>query len=114
MLTRLEPLDWFDEGQHDGNFLWCPPPAAANVVVYQLREARHKRPHCLHPHCCVATINDRKLVGGNDEEIKYTRTDNSCQIKRLGDLAAQTLTHAHLVSLVHTPSLESQDSRALR
>jgi hypothetical protein len=25
-----------------------PPPAAANVVVEQLGEARHKRPHCLH------------------------------------------------------------------
>jgi hypothetical protein len=47
-LLALEPLGWFDEGQQDGNFLWCPPPAAANVVVEQLREARHKRPQCTH------------------------------------------------------------------
>jgi hypothetical protein len=28
--------------------LWLPPPAAADVVVEQLGEARHKRPCCLH------------------------------------------------------------------
>lgn len=35
-LTRLEPSGWYDEGQRDGNFLWYPPPTAANVVIEQL------------------------------------------------------------------------------
>jgi hypothetical protein len=47
-LTTLRPEGWFEEGQQDGNFLWVPPPAAADVVVEQLGEARHKRPNCLH------------------------------------------------------------------
>ena len=47
-LTTLRPEGWFEEGQQDGNFLWVPPPAAADVVVEQLGEARHKRPACLH------------------------------------------------------------------
>jgi hypothetical protein len=47
-LTTLRPEGWFEEGQQDGNFLWVPPPAAADVVVEQLGEARHKRPHCMH------------------------------------------------------------------
>jgi hypothetical protein len=47
-LTTLRPEGWFEEGQLEGNFLWVPPPAAADVVVEQLGEARHKRPQCLH------------------------------------------------------------------
>ena len=47
-LTTLRPEGWFEEGQLEGNFLWVPPPAAADVVVEQLGEARHKRPNCLH------------------------------------------------------------------
>jgi hypothetical protein len=47
-LTTLRQEGWFEEGQRDGNFLWVPPPAAAEVVVEQLGEARHKRPNCMH------------------------------------------------------------------
>jgi hypothetical protein len=47
-LTTLDPMGWFDEGQGAGNFLGCPPPAAADVVVEQLGEARHKPPQCTH------------------------------------------------------------------
>ena len=28
--------------------MWIPPPAAADVVVEHLGEARHKRPNCMH------------------------------------------------------------------
>jgi hypothetical protein len=44
----LEPEDWFSTGHQDGNFIWAPPPAAADVVVEQLGKARHKRPQNLH------------------------------------------------------------------
>jgi hypothetical protein len=47
-LTTLRPEGWFEEGQQEGNFLWVPPPAAAEVVVEQLGDARHKHPNCLH------------------------------------------------------------------
>jgi hypothetical protein len=46
--TFLEPEGWFGVGHQDGNFIWAPPPAAADVVVEQLGKARHKRPHNLH------------------------------------------------------------------
>jgi hypothetical protein len=44
----LNKNDWFLAGQGLGNFVWCPPPAAADVVVEQLGKARHKRPTSLH------------------------------------------------------------------
>jgi hypothetical protein len=46
--TFLEPEGWFETGHQDGNFIWAPPPAAADVVVEQLGKARHKRPDNLH------------------------------------------------------------------
>jgi hypothetical protein len=47
-LLTLSPEGWFDEGQKEGNFLWAPPPAAADVVGELLGEAKHKRPYCTH------------------------------------------------------------------
>ena len=47
-LQTLSPNGWFDGGQSEGNFLWVPPPTAAEVVAEQLGEAWHKRPHCHH------------------------------------------------------------------
>jgi hypothetical protein len=44
----LEPEGWFTTGHNFGNFVWSPPPAAADVAVEQLGKARHKRPECLH------------------------------------------------------------------
>jgi hypothetical protein len=46
--TFLEPEGWFTTGHQDGNFIWAPPPAAADVVVEQLGKARHKRPNNVH------------------------------------------------------------------
>jgi hypothetical protein len=38
--TFLQPQGWFDTGhRQDGNFIWAPPPAAADVVVEQLGKA---------------------------------------------------------------------------
>ena len=44
----LSPEGWFDEGHGTGNYVWTPPPAAADVVVEQLGRARHKRPESMH------------------------------------------------------------------
>ena len=47
-LQLLEPRAWYDEYHNYGNFVWCPPPAAADVVVDLLNKARHKRPESMH------------------------------------------------------------------
>ena len=47
-LVHLTPEGWFDDAHNPGNFMWTPPPAAADVVAEQLGEARHKRPFCFH------------------------------------------------------------------
>ena len=44
----LEPEDWFEERKNIGNYIWAPPPAAADVVVEQLNKLRHKRPESMH------------------------------------------------------------------
>jgi hypothetical protein len=40
----LEPEGWFGSGHGAGNYIWAPPPSAADVVVEQLGKARLKRP----------------------------------------------------------------------
>ena len=44
----LNPSDWFEHAHDFGNYVWSPPPAAADVVVEQLGKARLKRPEALH------------------------------------------------------------------
>jgi hypothetical protein len=44
----LEPEGWFTTGQGYGNYIWAPPPTAAEIVVEQLGRARVKRPEALH------------------------------------------------------------------
>jgi hypothetical protein len=44
----LTPTEWFTKGHSVGTFVWCPPPAAAEVVVEQLGFARLKRPESMH------------------------------------------------------------------
>jgi hypothetical protein len=46
--TFLKPNEWFEKYHAFGNFVWSPPPAAADVVVDLLGEARHKRLEALH------------------------------------------------------------------
>jgi hypothetical protein len=63
--SLLQAYDWFNNGQQAGHWLWCPPPAAANVALEQLAAAVHKRPHTLHivliPRLMMASW--RKLLG---------------------------------------------------
>ena len=44
----LSPKGWFTDGRGMGNYVWTPPPAAADVVVEQLCLARHKRLQSVH------------------------------------------------------------------
>jgi hypothetical protein len=37
----LDPKSWYTTRHSFGNIIWCPPPAAAVVVVKQLGKARH-------------------------------------------------------------------------
>lgn len=47
-LEILDPVGWFSKAQGDGNFLWMPPPTAADVVADDLGDAIVKRPYCYH------------------------------------------------------------------
>ena len=44
----LDPEGWFSDAHEYGSFVWAPPPAAADVVVEQFSQAKHKRPESLH------------------------------------------------------------------
>ena len=44
----LRPEGWFTHGHGNGSYVWAPPPAAADVVVEQLAQARHKRSRSFH------------------------------------------------------------------
>jgi hypothetical protein len=44
----LTPKDWFKTPHQGGNCVWYPPPAAADVALEQLCEAKHIRPHGAH------------------------------------------------------------------
>ena len=45
----LQPFQWLlDPHDTDGNFLWTPPPAIADVAVFQMAEAIHVRPWNTH------------------------------------------------------------------
>jgi hypothetical protein len=43
-VQQLQLEDWFDKGHGKGTFIWTEVPAAAKVVVEQLRRARLKSP----------------------------------------------------------------------
>jgi hypothetical protein len=45
-LEVLSPEGWYINGHKQENFLWAPPPAAADAAVEQLCETVHKRPQC--------------------------------------------------------------------
>jgi len=47
-LITLTPEGWFSTVHQGGCYLWAPAPAAIDVVVEQLGEARHKRPWSTH------------------------------------------------------------------
>jgi hypothetical protein len=58
--VTLEPQDWFHNVHtQNGNFLWCPAPAIADVALEQLCETRHTRPWNAHIFLCPALMTSR-------------------------------------------------------
>ena len=56
----LEPRDWFLAPQDcDGLFIWTPPPALANVAIFQMAEAIHIRPWNTHVVIVPSLMKDR-------------------------------------------------------
>ena len=55
----LEARDKFDEAFEQGNFVWVPPPAIADVAVDQLCEACHIQTHTAHIFVCPALMSNR-------------------------------------------------------
>ena len=55
----LTPKGWFLEAHETGNFIWTPPPAAADVALEQLCESRHVRPWNTHLFLCPALMTGR-------------------------------------------------------
>ena len=44
----LHPEDWYRGTNHDGCYLWDPPPGAVAAAVEEMGRAIHKRPYTLH------------------------------------------------------------------
>jgi hypothetical protein len=94
-----------------GNFFWFLPPAAANIVVEQLREARHKRPQCTH---IVVVL---RLMAGNWRKGMMKESDNELTIpiglRVWGTLQNKPLLMHILFPLCRHPPLEPQENGAL-
>ena len=77
----LSPMDWYGRG-HDvigwkpptpddilhrpilkkGTFVWAPPPAAADVAIEELRQARIKRQDSTHVFICPRAVIHNSVV----------------------------------------------------
>jgi hypothetical protein len=55
----LEPDGWFDDCFSKGNFIWSPPPAAADAALDQLCESFHCRPDNGHIFVCPSLMTSR-------------------------------------------------------
>jgi hypothetical protein len=62
--SYLLPEGWYHDGFQNGNFIWAPPPAVANVILELLCESRHIRPWNSHVFVCPAlmTAKWRRLL----------------------------------------------------
>jgi hypothetical protein len=70
----LDPSGWFSTAHSQGNFIWIPPPAAADVVMEQLLHARHKRPESLH----IVVVP--RLITGRWQRLMIRRTDGYARL----------------------------------
>ena len=72
--TFLEPDGWFDGVDRPVNFVWIPPPAAADVITERLAISKHKRPSSLH-----IVIAPRLMTGRWRKQLIKT-TDFYCRL----------------------------------
>jgi hypothetical protein len=54
--SYLSPEGWYHDGFQNGNFIWAPPPAVADVVLELMCESRHIRPWNSHVFVCPALM----------------------------------------------------------
>lgn len=58
--VTLKPHEWYHKAHvEDGNYVWCPPPAIADIALEQLCETRHTRPWNGHIFLCPALMTAR-------------------------------------------------------
>lgn len=105
----LSPEGWFDGTNSEGTFVWCPAPAAADVVVEQLAVARHKRPNSLH------LVVVPRLMTGYWRKALLKVSDCYCRIDShsLWNMEAQhepLLMFFSLPFLPHSPHFEKRAS----
>jgi hypothetical protein len=64
-LVHLSPEGWFTSAMKQGNFLWTPAPAAADVAGEQMARAVHKHPYSCHMFVAprLMTARWRRRVG---------------------------------------------------
>ena len=55
----LQTHEWFDEAFEDGEFIWTPQPAIADVAVDLLCDARHIHTRTAHMFVCPALMTNR-------------------------------------------------------
>ena len=105
----LTPEGWFDGADKEGTFVWTPAPAAADLVVERLAQARHKRPNSLH------LVVVPRLMTGRWRKQLLKATDFNCRLAlpSLWDMEAQfepLLIFVCLPSLPHRPDFEQRES----
>ena len=105
----LTPEGWFDGADKEGTFVWTPAPAAADLVVERLAQARHKRPNSLH------LVVVPRLMTGRWRKQLLKATDFNCRLAlpSLWDMEAQfepLLIFVCLPFLPHRPDFDQRES----
>ena len=105
----LSPEGWFEGADKEGTFVWAPAPAAADLVVERLAQARHKRPNSLH------LVVVPQLMTGRWRKQLLKATDFSCRLAlpSLWNLEEQfepLLIFVCLPFLPHRPDFEQRES----
>jgi hypothetical protein len=103
----LSAEGWFEDTDREGTFVWTPAPAAADIVVERLAQARHKRPNSLH------LVVVPRLMTGRWRKQLLKACDFSCRISlpSLWDLESQfepLLIFVCLPFLPHRPDFDQR------
>ena len=105
----LSTEGWFDGTDKEGTFVWSPAPAAADVLVERLAQARHKRPNSLH-----LVVVPRLMTGRwRKQLLKASDFDCRLSLPSLWNMEAQfepLLIFVCLPFLPHRPDFEQRKS----